>query len=358
MTTADRASQKSPAVTVTVIGAGIVGLWQALTFARAGFSVRLADRADDPFAANASRLAGAMLAPDCEAEAAPVVVRDLGRRGLELWRQTYPGLVAAGSLVVAPDRDRAELERFARMTERHRRLDRHALSNLEPGLAGRFAEALHFPEEAHMTTPEALAFLLDAVRMAGATVHFGAVGAGVAARARGCPSDSLLIDCRGIEGADALSDLRGVRGERIVVRTSDITLARPLRFLHPRHPIYIVPWSGNRFLVGATVIESSDSGPASVRSVLELLGAAYAVAPAFAEAEVVEIAAGVRPAFPDNVPRVVAGPVAPARVITVNGAYRHGFLLAPVLAEAALAVAAGGAEAHPLVRRVTREPAA
>ena len=53
-------------------------------------------------------------------------------------------------------------------------------------------------------------------------------------------------------------------------------LRRPVRLLHPRFPIYVVPWSGNRFMVGATQIESEADGPVTLRSALELLGAAYA----------------------------------------------------------------------------------
>ncbi len=78
-------------------------------------------------------------------------------------------------------------------------------------------------------------------------------------------------------------DLRSVRGERLLIRTHDIKLSRPIRLLHPRQSIYIVPWDGGRFLLGATEIESSDAGPVTVRSMLELLGAAYALHPAFAE---------------------------------------------------------------------------
>jgi glycine oxidase len=119
-----------------------------------------------------------------------------------------------------------------------------------------------------------------------------------------------------------------VRGERLIVRTGEVDLQRPVRLLHPRHPLYVVPWGGGRFMIGATVIESDASGPITVRSALELLGAAYALHPAFAEAEIVEAGAGVRPAFPNNVPRIVVR----GRTIRVNGLYRHGFLLAPVLA--------------------------
>src|ERR1700674_4938234 len=103
--------------TITVAGAGIVGLWQALTLARRGKRVRLIDRSAEPFAQAASALAGAMLAPYCEAEAAEPVVRALGLKSLALWREAYPGVTANGTLVVAGTRDRAELVRFSRMTD-------------------------------------------------------------------------------------------------------------------------------------------------------------------------------------------------------------------------------------------------
>ena len=43
-------------------------------------------------------------------------IRKLGQRGLALWREHYPGTVANGTLVLALPRDRAELDRFERMT--------------------------------------------------------------------------------------------------------------------------------------------------------------------------------------------------------------------------------------------------
>ena len=85
-------------------------------------------------------------------------------------------------------------------------------------------------------------------------------------------------------------------------------------------------------MLGATSIEAEDNG-VSVRSALELLGAAYAVHPAFAEARIVEFGSGLRPAFPDNLPRITIGK---DNTIAVNGLYRHGFLIAPALAELTL----------------------
>ena len=139
------------------------------------------------------------------------------------------------------------------------------------------------------------------------------------------------LDCRGLAARDALPDLRGVRGEMAVLRCPAFTLTRPVRLLHPRCPLYVVPHGGGVFMLGATQIESDHRGPATLRSVMELLGAAYVLDPALAEAEVQELGADARPAFPDNLPRIRQR----GQTTYVNGLFRHGFLLAPALARRA-----------------------
>ncbi len=306
---------------IAIRGAGVVGLWQALTLARAGHDVTLYERSAVPFAEACSLYAGAMLAPRCEEESADPVVRELGLRSIALWLETYPGTIANGSLVVAPPRDRSLLDRFARMTRGSERLDGDALASLEPDLATRFTTALYYQGEAHLAPHAALDFLLTEAKAAGARLKLGEGET---------PSGAdLVIDCRGLAARDRLPTLRGVRGERIVVRARDVALARPVRLLHPRFPLYAVPWGESLFMIGATVIESEEVGPVSVRSALELLSAAYALDPAFGEAEIVKLGAGARPAFPDNRPRIITT----KGYIYVNGLYRHGFLLAPALAE-------------------------
>jgi glycine oxidase len=314
---------------ITVVGAGIFGLWQALLLARAGHRVRLLERSAEPFTAGASRWAGAMIAPFCEAEAAPPEVREYGRDGLRLWREVYPDLVPHGSLVVAAPRDAGELTRFARLTAGHETIGPDQVAALEPDLAGRFAKALFFGGEAHVETPRALRFLVEAVKAAGVSVNFGTAWH-QSEHKQGSGRD-LVVDCRGLAAREDLPALRGVRGERLLIRSADVRLRRPVRLLHPRSSFYMVPWRDGVHLVGATVIESEDDRPMTTRSALELLGLAYALHPGFGEAEIIEMSAGVRPAFPDNVPRAyVEGG---GNVIRVNGAYRHGFLLAPVMAK-------------------------
>jgi len=307
---------------VTVVGAGAAGTWQALLFAKAGHEVTLLERGDASLGGAAAFWAGGMLAPDCESETAEPVVIRLGRRSLNLWRSHLPELPARGSLVVAHARDRADYDRFARLTSGYERLDARRLGEIEPALAGRFRDALFFPDEAHVEPRHVLPALHRQLQQAGVTIRFNEA-------ADPQQLDGTVIDCRGLGARDTFPDLRGVRGEIVVVETAEVALSRPVRLIHPRWPLYIVPRPNGRFLIGATTIESEDGGPVTVRSALELLTAAYAVHPAFAEARIVEFGAGLRPAFPDHAPRIrVEG-----EHIAVNGLYRHGFLLAPALAE-------------------------
>jgi glycine oxidase len=310
---------------ITVIGAGIAGFWQALALARDGHAVRLVEQSAAPFETAASRLAGAMLAPFCEGEAAEPWITELGRSSIALWREAFPETSANGSLVVALPRDVGESLRFARMTGGHRLIGGEEIAALEPALGGRYGQALFYPQEGHLEPARAITALLARLRDAGVEMEFGAAWSPGTLRSGAV---DYVIDCRGMAAQPDLPNLRGVRGEMLVVETAELTLSRPVRLLHPRFPLYIVPWAGSRFMIGATVIESGDRGAVTLRSALDLLGAAYALHPAFGEARIVSFSADVRPAFPDNAPRIVLR----GRHIYVNGLYRHGFLLAPVLA--------------------------
>ena len=151
-----------------------------------------------------------------------------------------------------------------------------------------------------------------------------------------------VIDCRGLGAKPQWNALRGVRGEVIRVHAPEVALQRPTRLVHPRYPLYIAPKPGGVFVIGATEIESDDMSPASVRSTLELLSAAYAVHSGFAEARILEIATQCRPTLPDNLPAIRQ--VHP-RVLQINGLYRHGFMIAPAVLDAAMELLAHGRSA-------------
>ena len=302
---------------ITILGAGVAGLCAATVLSERGLSVQVVD--SDPEGTGASWLAGGMLAPFVEGETAPPEVARLGATAAEWWAARVPGVMRRGTLVVAPARDRAELDRFAARTISHARIGPEQIAELEPALAERFASALYYADEAHLDPRLALRALADGLRRRGATIWY----------------DTQLvpgqadIDCRGIAARDALPGLRAVRGEMLLLQCPGVNFTRPIRLLHPRFPVYVVPRGDGLFMVGATMVESDATGPVTLRSASELMSAAFALHPGFAEAAIVEMGSGLRPAFADNVPLLTQA----GGRWHLNGLYRHGFLTAPALAE-------------------------
>ncbi|MDP1739245.1 MAG: FAD-dependent oxidoreductase, partial [Caulobacter sp.] len=127
-------------------------------------------------------------------------------------------------------------------------------------------------------------------------------------------------------------DVRGVRGEVIWLHAPHVALQRPIRLLHPRHRVYLVPREGGHIVIGASEIESEDRSPISLRSTVELLAAAHSIIPELAEARVVHTETNLRPALPDNLPHVEHEP----GLVRINGLFRHGWLIAPALVEQTL----------------------
>jgi glycine oxidase len=337
---------------VKVIGAGVTGLACALELAERGAAVEVLDRGAALGTSSCSWYAGGMLAPWCELETAEPLVAKLGGESLAWWQRRFSATALNGSLVVAHARDAADLVQFGRRTERFEFLDGEAIAALEPDLGGRFNKALYFREEGHLDPRAALAALADRLDDLGVPIRFGVsaaaerlVGPAHGARAR------CVIDCTGLAARSVLKDLRGVKGEMLLLRLRDVSLSRPIRVLHPRLPLYIVPRADGLFMVGATMIESDEPTRITARSMLELLSAAYALHPAFGEAEIIEIGTGVRPAFPDNLPRIGWH----GGALYVNGLYRHGFLLAPALARRAAQVVLEDRHFPEVMREDTRE---
>ncbi|MEF0944026.1 glycine oxidase ThiO [Rhizobium sp. BR 362] len=308
---------------VLVKGAGIAGLTVAHELLRRGAEVTIVDPSRN-FSRAASWLAGGMLAPWCERESAEEAVLERGQDSADRWEAILPGkVVRNGTLVVAPNRDQSELKRFASRTSGYRWVEEREIAMLEPSLAGRFRQGLFFPQEAHLDPRQVLLSLKDDLSAEGVTFADEIADDGEFAE---------VVDCTGAARIGQNRELRGVRGEMLYLRTEEVTLARPVRLLHPRFPVYIVPRGEGLFMVGATMIETDFQGPITARSLMELLNAAYALHPAFADAAIAETGSGIRPAFPDNLPRVTRE----GKVTVLNGLYRHGFLLAPAMAAEAV----------------------
>jgi len=330
---------------VGIVGAGIVGRLLAFKAAARGWRVTLFERGLADGSSACSTVSPAMLAPYCELDVSEKSIADLGAQSLQLWPEILRELDSqvffqqAGTLIVAHPQDSGELEHFARGIKSRAASDVfHSIKNdeleeLEPDLDRRFQSGLFFPSEGQIDSRGVMAALLNTAQARGVECRFNTEVSAICPHKIDCGSEThkfdVVFDCRGYGAAADIKNLRAVRGEIIRVHAPDVNLKRPVRLLHPRWPLYIVPRSDNYYIIGATMIESEDRSPIALRSLLEMLNAAFAISAGFSEARVLETSVGLRPAFPDNEPRILHED----GLVRINGMYRHGFLLAPGMTE-------------------------
>lgn len=338
---------------VLVLGAGLMGRLLALSLTQAGHPVRIVDAGPPEGSGAAAWVAAAMLAPLAESAVTEPSVVAMGQYALTRWPQLIAGLSRPvflqrnGTLVVWHRQDAHEAQRFSGLLAqtgralpdlpRPQALDGHALAELEPALAQRFHQGLYLPEEGQLDNRQLLRSLTESLAARGVAIEWNTALTLEQAQDIQQSRGGWVLDCRGLGARDEWQapgqTLRGVRGEVARIHAPDVTLQRPTRMLHPRYPIYIAPKQDHVFMIGATEIETDDMSPASVRSTLELLSAAYAVHPGFGEARILELCTHCRPTLPDNLPAVHE--VAP-QVLQVNGLYRHGFMISPAVLDAVL----------------------
>lgn len=343
---------------IGIAGAGLLGRLLALQLSRAGHNVHVIDPAPGPQGKGAAGwTAAGMLSPTAELESADENVFKLGLRSIELWNELIPTLTQAvdltnaGSLLLAHRNDHGSARRMVSLLE-HKAPAGHQpqvlspaeLAALEPDIHGP-SHAWLLPHEGHLNTVQAM----QAMQASAHNVqwHWASTVTRAEPGLLFLNNDRLafdhVFDVRG-RGASATQqnnvpnqvscqNVRGVRGEIFWLHAPGVKLTRPVRLLHPRHRVYLVPRSGNTFVVGATEIESEDRSPVSLRSTVELLAAAHSIMPALAEARVIHSETNLRPALADNLPRIEHQ----AGLTRINGLFRHGWLIAPALVEQALA---------------------
>lgn len=358
---------------IAVAGAGLLGRLVAWQLLDDGHAVTLYDAGDLDVPPAAAWTAAGMVAPLCETAISERCVYDMGRFALRQWPRWLEALDARslwqqhGSLMVAHPQDLGELTQFRRDLDHAlgggspcQPLDAREVHRLEPDLAPGFQQGLYLPDEAHLDNRALLTRLLDEIRALGGECHAHCpveTFPGEIVSADGRRGFDLVIDCRGTGARQRHPSLRGVRGETLHVQTAEIRLSRPVRLMHPRYQLYVVPKPGQRFVIGATQIESEDRSPVSLQSSLELGSALYTLSPAFAEARILEQGVNLRPAFLDNLPHVTHQ----EGLVTANGLFRHGYLLAPAVVCHLLAGIRGHGEqpfADTLAARPPQETAA
>jgi glycine oxidase len=334
-----------PAMQIGIAGAGLLGRLLAWRLASAGHRVTVFDPAADAQARGAAGFTAAgMLSPLAELECADAQVAALGWRSIELWARIVARLPQRvefrreGSLLLAHASDmgsaRRLLDLIAAKAPRDavppQALTTGELRELEPEVQGP-AHAWMLRGEGQIHTVQAMQALADGASAHGAQWRWShAVERVAPGRIDGQRFDHVF-DVRGL-GARPDLPLRGVRGEIVWLHAPGLALHRPLRLLHPRNRVYLVPRADDIVVVGASEIESEDRSPISLRTLVNLLSAAHSVMPELAEARVVHTETNLRPALPDNLPHLDAQP----GLTRINGLFRHGWLIAPALVEDAL----------------------
>lgn len=343
---------------IGIAGAGLLGRLLAWRLARLGHTVSAFDAAPEPGPRFGKQQAAAfsaagMLSPLAEFENAGRSVAHWGFRSLSLWEAIASQLSGEpfhrrqGSLLLAHAGD---LGTAVRMLSRLKNapselqapqmLERAELARIEPALHG-IAHAWLLPDEGQLDPPQMMAALYADASEAGVRWHWCQPVARVEAHAIITADGNshrfdIAFDVRGVgaktDAPDALP-VRGVRGETVWLHAPEHGLTRPVRLLHPRHRVYLVPRPGDVVVVGATEIESEDRSPVSLRSAVELMAAAHSIMPALAEARILRMDSNLRPALPDNEPRIEQQ----AGRVRINGLFRHGWLIAPAVVQDALA---------------------
>ena len=326
---------------IAVVGAGVMGLNSAWHLIQAGHKVTVYDCTGFP-SDSASYAAGGMLAPYSEIEHMSMDWVGAGFKGIDIWEETLRqtnrpvDFAKKGTLLIAHKEDRYVLDRF--ISHLPQGIDqKQAIDKCEPALKGKFSSGVVLEGEAHIEPREAMEALVQMIEMRGGTLD----DSWVEIKDIEDKFDHV-IDCRGMGAQAEDPDLRGVKGEMIIVRNPDFELSRPVRLMHPRYPLYIVPRPNHIFMIGATSVETDGDTSVSVRSAMELLSAAYSLDPSFGDAEIVEMSAGIRPSYPDNLPRIRQT----GKVISANGMFRHGYLLSPVMGECVAALVSGKEHEH------------
>lgn len=334
---------------IGIAGVGLVGRVLALNLLKQGHTLTLFDW-DRAYGDNAAgNTAAGMLAVFAELESAESCIFEHGKRSIVLW----PDLLSQvkipdayeqkGSIITAHPQDYSELDHFINTLKSKveesstiELLDNDRISELEPDLS-QHNKAFFIPQEGQVDAQRFMKASSDYLlahkdvtwneNCKVSDIFSGSIKA----------NDKLhnfdwVFDTRGLGANTDVKDLRGVRGEVLWIDAPDVNISRPTRMLHPRYKIYIVPRKNNRYIIGASEIESEDKTPMSVRSSLELLSALYSVNSSFGEARIVKMLTNCRPALKDNLPKIEQK----EKFTRINGLYRHGYLLAPAIVEEAL----------------------
>ena len=127
--------------------------------------------------------------------------------------------------------------------------------------------------------------------------------------------------------------VRPVKGQMLALQMrEDIMISNVIRTVKARYPmpVYLVPRTDGRLVIGATTEELGFDTDLIVGGIYELLHGAFEAVPSVYELPLLETWTGLRPGSSDNAPILGKTPV--ENLIYATGHYRNGILLTPITA--------------------------
>lgn len=344
---------------ITVIGGGVIGLSIAWEIASRGEKIVLFEKGT--IGSGASLSAAGMITPASEVHYGEEKLLQLFLKSLKL----YPSFIQKleretdlktdfntnGSLMIAIDQDdEAELTRLHDYQKSLGldvdRLSSREVAQKEPLLSSHYVDALYAKEEYCVDNRLLIHALKQALQKNGGLIFenspvqevvFGKEKvAGVVVKNEMFKTDQIIlatgVDAQ-LEGLpeDLNLPIRPVKGQALAVQMKgDQRLKHSIRTIH-RYPVYLVPRSDGRLVIGATLEEMGMNTEVTAGALLDLIYGAWKILPLVYELPVVETWAGLRPTSRDHAP--ILGPTNYPGLHVAMGMYRHGILLAPVVGQ-------------------------
>ncbi len=343
---------------VTVVGDGIIGQSIAFEARRVGLRVVLISK-EHPGAATPA--AGGMLCPSGEAFESEQRLINLATESCRI----YPDFIKRieeisgqatgydrhGTLMVALTRDHVgQLEQLGKAQQARglqtKWLEPNVLKELEPNISPRQCGALLAGDD-HQVNPVMLhSALVAANEKSGcqAITHAGTTELDIqAGEARGVSlvdhpvydrvESTWVVSASGAwsREIEELKDLplRPVRGQYVRLQGDPL-----LKHVVRTPDLYMIPRDDGVLYLGGSMEEAGFDPKPLAGHTMDLLWHGFRAVPGIYELEMLETAAGFRPALRDNLPAIGHSKV--PGLLTAIGHYRHGIMLAPITGAAIL----------------------
>lgn len=327
---------------IGIVGAGLMGRVLAYQALLKDWQVTLFDSDHKDGKKSCGYSAAGLLSPYAELISEESSLMHIGEQAINFWSALHETFSHCfffqkkGTLCIAHTQDVADFTRYQQsLTIKGAKQATHwqlvMPQQLEPELNPRFQHAVYLSQEAHIDSTSLFNFFKACLEkkcswFSAQTIN--ELGSGYIKQGKRTWHFDVVFDCRGLGAKSSLANLRGVRGELIYLHAPDVNLQRPIRLIHPRYPIYIVPRPDHVYVIGASQIDCEDHSAISVQTTLELLTSAFSVHSGFAEARILKNVVNCRPTFAHHLPQVFYQ----KGLVQINGLYRHGYLYAPYIA--------------------------